>query len=124
VRQNGVALRFAEDSLRGSPLLQPRSVARNCLAGPGCLAPVAFVSALVEKPDHSVKCRVTLGFGGSEGSFVCGARKNLGDLARAVVRRNSVEGGLVHVTLPSGARCSPLEAHSLLAALAPVAPAS
>merc|ERR1712060_287694 len=122
VRQSGDALQCADEALKQDPFLQPASVALNCIAGQGRLAPVANISALVARPDESLECLVSFGFGGSRCSLVCEAGQTLGGLARAIVQKYSVEGGLVHARFPGRERCSPLEANTPLAALASVVP--
>jgi len=122
VRQDSGALPWAEASLKSDPALQPARVKRNCLAGQGCCAPIARVSALVVRPDRSTECQVRFGLGGAACSLVCRAGQTLGDLASAIVRHHSVECGLVHVILPGRERCSPLEAGVPLVAFVSEAP--
>merc|ERR1711920_286353 len=94
----------------------------NCIAAQGRLAPVANISALVARPDESLECLVSFGFSGSGCSLVCKPGQTLGDLARAIVQKYSVECGLVHARFPGLERCNPLEANTPLAALASIVP--
>lgn len=140
VRQNGLSLKFATDRLRGDldvvlealrqcpeetdrvlqfaakemrnePVLQPRNVVNNCLAGSGARAPVFCISSLARTRDEgkdAIKA-VTRSVNGVEESFVFGEKATLGDLAAALVARMHGEEAstLVCLQLSQGSMVQP-----------------